>query len=245
MTDKTNNEPSREAPAEGDAAAKRIPRGRSKRSRGKKAKNKRLSARSAETESGGGSASPYPRHVVEKSLRIPKAILEQNAGKPATASEAASFVGVKAHGPFHVELSSASKYGFLERPEPGKVQPSALAKQILRPQKPNDEIDGYRQAILRAPVINEVYKHYRGENLPDDQFLKNTVVDTYKVPSEKFDEFKLVFLDSLERAQLLAKHGDKIRIVDFSTEDAPKEEKSERIKKLGRAANVRLEIRAS
>lgn len=240
MKKKTNNEASAEVPAENDAPTNKTVRSGGTKRRGRKAKSKsrRSSARKGETETGGGGASPYPRHTVEKALRIPRAILEQNAGKPATASEAAAFVGVKAHGPFQVELSSASKYGFLERPEPGKVHPSGLAKQILRPQKPDDEVDGYRQAILRAPVINEVYKHYRGENLPDDQFLKNTVVDTYKVPNEKFDEFKSVFLDSLERAQLLTKHGDKIRIVDFSVEDAPKEEKSERIKKLGRAANV-------
>lgn len=189
----------------------------------------------------GGGPSSFPRHSVGKALRIPKAILDQNAGKACTAAEAAAFLGVKAHGPFRVELSSASKYGFLERPEAGKVQPSALAKQILRPQKPEDALVGYRNAILNAPVISDVYKHYRGENLPDDQFLRNTVVDTYKVPADKFEEFKAVFLESLETAQLLTKHGDSTRVVDFSSPisstTAP-DQKSDRIKKLEKAANV-------
>jgi hypothetical protein len=108
----------------------------------------------------------------------------------------------------------------------------------LRPQTPSDAIDAYRQAVLRAPIISDVYKHYRGENLPDDQFLKNTVVDTYKVPADKFEEFKTIFLESLESARLLSKHGDKVRIVDFSTEEVPKDEKSDRIKKLERAAKI-------
>jgi hypothetical protein len=201
----------------------------------KMVKRKRAEAEPGKGEGGGPSS--FPRHSVAKALRIPKAILEQNAGKPCTAAEAASFLGTKAHGPFRLELSSSVKFGFLERPETGKVQPSVLAKQILRPQTPEDAVDGYRK---HAPVIADVYKHYRGENLPDDQFLKNTVVDTYKVPADKFEEFKAVFLESLESAGLLSKHGDSTRVVDFSSPAAgvPTDQKSDRIKKLEKAANV-------
>ena len=38
----------------------------------------------------------YPRHSVEKALRIPKAILDQNSGKPCTPSEAGGYLGLKA-----------------------------------------------------------------------------------------------------------------------------------------------------
>ncbi|MEC3887418.1 nucleoside 2-deoxyribosyltransferase [Xanthomonas campestris] len=180
----------------------------------------------------------FPRHAVGKCIRIAKAIFEQNAGHPCTPAEAAAFVGVGLNGPFNVEISSASKFGLLERPTTGQIQPTQLAKKIIRPQSPGDEVDGYREAVLKAPEISEVYKHYRGENLPDDQFFKNTVVETYKVPSDNFLEFKQIFLDSLESAQLINRHGDKIRIVDASDEDAPSTVPSERIKKLGKAANV-------
>src|SRR5579863_1726767 len=168
-----------------------------------------MATKAAKATTQNPTTSPFPRHSVEKALRIPKAILEQNAGKPCTVKEAAAFLGMGAHGPFQLEVSSSSKYGFLDRPEPGKIQPSDLTKQILRPKSPTDVIDGYRQAILKAPIISEVYNHYRGENLPDDQFLKNTVVDTYRVPSEKFEEFKSIFLESLNSAELIARQGDK------------------------------------
>lgn len=56
----------------------------------------------------------YPRHSVERALRIPKAILEQNAGKPCTPEQAATLLGgISSKGPFAVEISSAIKYGFL------------------------------------------------------------------------------------------------------------------------------------
>lgn len=184
-------------------------------------------------------ASKYPRHSLDQVLRIPKAILEQNAGKPCTLQEAASYIGVKVSGEFTLEASSAAKYGLLERPQEGKIQPSARARRILRPQSENDNIQALRAAVLAAPGISELYKHYRGENLPDAAFFRNTAVDTYGIPAEKVDEFKSVFIATLEKAQLLSKHGDKIRIIDVTTEEPVSEEKSDRIKKLEK--NIKVE----
>ena len=185
------------------------------------------------------SKAKFPRHSVAKAIRIAQAILDQNAGKACSRGDAAKFLGLSSPaGPFSVEISSAVKYGFLEQPEPGHIQPSPLAKKILRPQSPNDTIDGYRQAVMNAPDISEVYQHYRGENLPDDQFLRNTVVETYKVPSESFQEFKQVFLESLETAELITRHGDKVRITDVAGGDIPASVQSERLKKLEKTTNV-------
>lgn len=127
---------------------------------------------------------------------------------------------------------------FLERPQTGQIQITALAKKILRPQSPNDEVDGYREAVLQAPDISEVYQHYRGENLPDDEFLMNTVVETYKVPIANFVEFKQVFMESLEAAQLVVRRGDKIRIIDASNDESDLPAQSDRLKKLGKSANI-------
>jgi hypothetical protein len=196
---------------------------------------KRTSKKEVQSDS---SRAKFPRHSVGKALRVAKAILEQNAGKPCTAAEAAAFVGVGTGGAFNVEIGSATKYGLLERPQTGQIQPTALAKKIIRPQSPSDELEGYREAVLQAPDIAEVYKHYRGENLPDDQFLKNTVVETYSIPADSFLEFKQVFIESLETAQLLTKHGEKMRVVDVSADESATSVPSERIKKLGKSANI-------
>ena len=117
----------------------------------------------------------YPRHSVRKALRIPKAVLEQNAGKGCTDREAAKFAGLAFHGPSRVEFSSSLKYGFLERPRAGQLVISDLAKRILRPQNPTDELDGLREAVLNAPTLTDVYTHYRGENVPDEQFFRNAL----------------------------------------------------------------------
>ncbi len=180
----------------------------------------------------------YPRHAVDKSLRIPTAILEQNAGKECTVKESAGFLGVGAAGPYTVEVSSGIKYGFLNRPSAGRIAITERAKQVLRPQDPQDKIRGLREAVTEAPVFSEVYGHYRGENLPDDQFLKNALVDKFKVPGDKVIEFKEVFLASLRAADLLAEHDDKLRVVDVSSASETQGGESPTLKKLERSVKV-------
>lgn len=201
-----------------------------------KTAKKRLPAKSTQVAS---SKAKFPRHPVGKAIRIPQAILDQNAGKACSRADAAGFLGLGSPaGPFSVEISSALKYGFLDQPESGQIQPSDLAKKILRPQSSHDTIDGYRQAIMGAPDLSEIYQHYRGENLPDDKFLRNTVTDTYKVPADSFLEFKQVFLESLETAELLSKHGDKVRIIDVASADTGAPTQFDLLKKLEKTTTV-------
>jgi hypothetical protein len=150
-------------------------------------------------------------------LRIPRAIIEQNAGKECSEADAAGYVGVGLGGPFRVEISSAIKYGFLSRPRTGFVAVTERARQAIRPQKPGDEIEAMRQAVLEAPEISEVYKHYRGEYLPDGEFFTNALVDKFKIPADKVAEFSSIFIHSLEGAQLVEKKGDKLRILDVTS----------------------------
>jgi hypothetical protein len=164
----------------------------------------------------------FPRHPVEKSLRIAKAIFDQNAGKPTTPADAAKFTtGGKATGPFIVEVSSGKKYGFL-RSEGGKLVPEERARKVLFPQSDTDRITGLRQAVLAAPDLAEVYTHYRGETLPDAEFFTNALRDTFKIPADKIPEFVEIFYDSVRSAQLLDEAGERARLIDIGRDDAVK-----------------------
>jgi len=182
------------------------------------AKKKRVAPKkAAKKNTSSTTSSNFPRHSIEKALRIPKAILDQNAGKECTDQESATYLGVTYNnGPYATEISSAIKYGLLERPAPKKIKLTELAKKILRPQTSEDELTGFREAVLKAPVISDVYKHYRGENLPDRKFFDNALTETFKVPEEKHSEFIDVFTESLNVAKLLEKNGDKTRVIDIS-----------------------------
>jgi len=206
----------------------------------KKKKTSKKRAKTAKTRgSRAASRAKYPRHSLERALRIPLAILEQNAGKKCTDKDAAGFVGLAtAKGPFTVEISSSIKYGLLERPTSGKVAITDLGKKILRPHDSKDELDGLREAVLKAPDVSDVYKHYRGENLPDDKFFENALVDTFKIPEEKIKEFKTVFFETLQKARLIEEHNGKRRVIDFSNGGEPGVDRTERLKKIGKDISI-------
>jgi hypothetical protein len=181
----------------------------------------------------------YPRHSLEKVLRIPKAILDQNAGKECSDEDTAKFLGIKYNkGPYALELSSAVKFGLLERPSAGRVAVSELAKKILRPQSEQEELIGLREAVLRAPEISTVYSHYRGENLPDMQFFDNALVDKFGIPKDKVAEFKTIFFDTLNKAKLIEEHNGKQRLLDISGDVPGKSGSSDVLKKLGKSVTL-------
>ncbi|MCX6624037.1 MAG: hypothetical protein NTY38_23840 [Acidobacteria bacterium] len=157
----------------------------------------------------------FPKHSLLKCLRIPQAILDQNAGNECTGREAAAFAKIGWAGAIGVEIGSAIKYGLLERPAAGKVKPTERVRQVVRPQAPDDRISALRDAVLSAPVISDFYKRYRGEHLPDLEFLQNTAVDSFDVPKERVAEFLEIFLETLKDAELLEEvAGGKTRVLD-------------------------------
>lgn len=218
---------------------------KSKTKKGVASPNKQKSIKSNKIKSNpkstraAGTNLAYPKHSINKILRIPQAIVEQNAGKECSDSELAQYVGVGLNGPFRVEISSAKKYGLIEAAGPARIKLTELAKRITRPQNSEDELSGLREAVINAPVIGDVYKHYRGENLPDNKFFENALVDTFDVPKDKVNEFVGVFTESLTTAKLFEKLGEKIRVIDISSNTSfSLVNSSSEIKKLGKGITI-------
>jgi len=95
--------------------------------------------------------------------------------------------------------------------------------------------------VLTAPSISEVYKHYRGENIPQDTFFRDTLADSFGIPEAGFADFKQVFVESLQAAKLLEEHGDNLRVLDVSEPNTASatDEKSEQLKKLEASVQVK------
>ncbi len=93
---------------------------------------------------------------------------------------------------------------------------------------------------MNAPVISEVYTKYRSENLPDSEFLVNTLVDSFNVPRDQVDEFIKVFTATLKEADLLeALSNGKFRVLDVSSPaDTSTQVGEEQIKKLSKGLTV-------
>lgn len=195
------------------------------------------------TEPSADQKASYPRHNVTEALRIPQAIIEQNAGRECTDNQAAQYVNATLHGNLRMEVSSAIKYGWLERPKPGWVKPTDAVKKALRPQEPTDRTESLRAAVLQAPQLGDVYQHYRGENLPDSTFFDNALVDNFHIPQDKLSEFKEIFTESLRQADLIEERDGRIRLIDVSQMPAFQQQAGEALKRL--EASVEVEENAS
>src|SRR5438477_168382 len=84
-----------------DAAQNPASQDPQKHRRGKLKSRKRVTKK-AQKKVGNRTAgqSDYPRHSLKKALRIPYAILEQNAGRACTDRESAEYCKVGFHGPY-------------------------------------------------------------------------------------------------------------------------------------------------
>ena len=92
---------------------------------------------------------------------------------------------------------------------------------------------------MNAPQLGDVYKHYRGENIPDEPFFTNTLTDDkFRIPADKVAEFKGLFQESLEDAKLLEVHNGKTRVLDVSQGEGVAVDSTKSISELGKAARV-------
>lgn len=220
---------------------------RTKQSKPKRRRARRVPARGwrgkvvGDGRRGARAQVPYPKDSLGTCLRIPQAILEQNAGEECTPREAAGFAHVGWTGDTTVEVSSATKYGLLERPVAGKVKPSELVRKIVRPESNTERLEALRKAVLNAPVVSDLYKKYRGEYLPDREFIVNTSINSLNVPEDQAEEFVNIFLQTLKDAELLQDIGDgKTRVLDVThTAPAPTSGVGEeQLKKLSKGVTV-------
>jgi hypothetical protein len=210
--------------------------------KGKAAKKKRAAKKDTRTGRARGAAGrvKFPKHSIMGCIRIPQAILEQNAGEACTDQEGTMYAHVGWTGDVRVEIGSAIKYGLLQRPSPGKIKPTDLVRQITRPQDPKDKLTALRQCVMNAPVISDVYTKYRSENLPDREFFVNALRDSFAVPQDHIDDFITVFEKSLKEAELMEElTSGKFRVLDMTSPgDTTTPMGEDQIKKLSKGVTV-------
>lgn len=205
--------------ADAPAPAKRAPKRKAKARTAKTAKKGARSSRSR-ADTAAARQAKFPRHSVERALRVPQALYEQNGGQPATMAEAVRFAGgTSVSGPFKTEVSSAKKYGFLESVERNKIGLTDRARKAIAPQSATDRLDALREGVLAAPDLSDVYNFYRGENLPDQQFFRNALTDRFGLPPDKVPEFVEIFDESIRAADLLDESGPRPKLVDVGRDE--------------------------
>lgn len=135
------------------------------------------------------SQADVPGCVLGDALRVPRAIAENYAGKPASPLNVAAALEMQPKaGRFRLLTGAAIAYGVTSGgPNASEIAITPLGKRIVQPTQEGDDLLARREALLRPRVIGEFLKKYNGAPLPRADIAVNVLLEM-GVPRDRADE---------------------------------------------------------
>jgi hypothetical protein len=137
----------------------------------------------------------YPRASLETCVRVAEIIKEKNGGNPWPPTEVAKALGLSPKSSnLDLYTASGAQYGIIEGSRAAPVVSiTSLGRDIVYADSPERELAAKRSAFLSVAPFADVLQHYGGNQLPEKQYLSNTLLDKFGIPLELQDEFTDVF----------------------------------------------------
>jgi hypothetical protein len=166
----------------------------------KKAATKKAAAKNAKTE---GDASKgkrtFPQRTLEDCFKLARALREYNGGNSWSPQHLAEAMGQSASSSGFFYLTAASRdYGLtIGTRDATKIELSALGRELVYPKASGDEFKALVAAFRNIGLFAKVYDYYTGGNLPEVQYLKNTLKTEWGVDESYQDDFYDLFQKNL------------------------------------------------
>src|SRR3569832_685157 len=137
----------------------------------------------------------YPRAPLEVCVRLAEIIKEKNGGNPWPPTEVAKALGLSPKSSnLDLYTASGSQYGIIEGSRfATNINLTPLGREIVYADSPEIELAAKRTAFLSIDSFSKVLSHYGGNQLPEKQYLSNTLIEKFLIPLEFQDEFVDVF----------------------------------------------------
>lgn len=141
---------------------------------------------------------PYPLFTLEKSLQIPLAIKENNAGNPWPPSQVAKALGLgEKSSQLDFYTRSAQLYGLISGTRAtAQISIERIGRDIVYAPDPSAETIAKQKAFLNVEIFAKVVEYYKGNNLPEIKFLSNTLESEFNLPPDLHEEFRTLFLQN-------------------------------------------------
>jgi hypothetical protein len=120
---------------------------------------------------------PFPKFSIEEAREIGDAIKLYNAGKPWAPQEIAKALKTGAKTSYYFYLTAASRdYGLtIGTRDTEKIELAPLGTTLAYPKNQAEEAKAVQEAFRNIDLFKKVYDYYEGQNLPEIQYLKNTL----------------------------------------------------------------------
>lgn len=133
----------------------------------------------------------FPVNSLEDARRIADAIKQYNMGNPWAPGEIATAIGTGGGSSTYYYLTAASRdYGLTvgTRDTP-KIELTELGRSLVYPKSAHEAQEAIVAAFRKVDLFQKVFDYYQGENLPDIQYLKNTLKTEFGVSEQFQDQF--------------------------------------------------------
>ncbi len=156
---------------------------------------------------GGVSKRTFPQYGLEDCHKLAHAIREFNAGNPWSPKEIANVLNMGASNNFFYLTAASRDYGItIGTRDTAKIELTDLGRMLVYPKSPAQFSEALTAAFRNVALFSKVYDYYQGKNLPEIQYLKNTLKTEFGVEERYQDEFYELFQKNL--AYLKEKTGE-------------------------------------
>jgi hypothetical protein len=168
------------------------------------------------------SQTEVPSHTLEQAARVPRAIVDQHAGRPTRPLDVAHAMKMQpASGPFRTLCGAAIAYGLTTGgPNADQIHLEELGKRVAT--SIGDDPEGLaarREASLRPRVLREFLQKYDGAKFPrEDVAMK--VLESLGVPADSLEKVFRLVLDVAVTAKLVREING-VQYVDLNHTPVP------------------------
>lgn len=141
----------------------------------------------------------FPQYSIEESKKIVEVIKDLNAGNPWAPTDIASALDMGKGNNFFYLTASSRDYGLtVGTRDTSKIEIGDIGRRFAYPKSPEEEYEAVKDAFLNVELFKKVYEYYQGENLPEIQYLKNTLKTEFGVDESLQDEFYDLYQKNLK-----------------------------------------------
>ena len=132
---------------------------------------------------------------MEQALRVPQALKDNNGGNAWASPEVAKALDIaKGSANFFYITASSRDFGFtVGTRDTAEISMTDLGKKVVYPQSPDEEQSARLEGFLGVDSFRKILEHYKGNNLPERQFLENTLHQEFGIDPTIQDEFIELF----------------------------------------------------
>jgi hypothetical protein len=141
----------------------------------------------------------FPQRTLEDCFKLAHALREHNGGNSWSPQHLAESIGQSASSSGFFYLTAASRdYGLtIGTRDASKIELSTLGRELVYPKASGDEFKALMAAFRNIELFAKVYDYYTGGNLPEVQYLKNTLKTEWGVDETYQDDFYDLFQKNL------------------------------------------------